>query len=231
MADVVQGILEAMSGDLIDLQTREIFTESEISEIIQTRRSHEYKLIRSKPSKKHFLSAINYELTLDEELQSRKQELSTKKSPSDKSILKRAQSLFRRFTKIFKHDVSVWKEYIQFCIRYNLKRELSHVLGKCLQLHSRSEDLWIISKCIELNLHKNPESARAVLQRSLELNPKSEKLWVEYFKFEAELDCKAEEALLVIAQHASQNIGTGKLVKLAKDLNLSADLVKRISSF
>jgi U3 small nucleolar RNA-associated protein 6 len=228
MAEVVQGILEEMTGDLLDLLSRDLFTQAEINEIISTRTVHEYKLIRSKPSQKHFLSAISYELTLDEDLSIRKQGL--KSASSDKTFIKRAQSLFRRYSKTFKSQVSVWKEYINFCIRFNLKRELSHVFGKCLQLHSRCEELWIISKTVEFNLRKNSESARAVLQRSLELNPRSERLWTEYFKFEAQANPDALEALEVIIAHSTRQVpGIQKRFKsLAQELKLSEELMKRL---
>lgn len=233
MAEVVQGILEDMTSDLIDLQTREIFTSSEIKEIIETRKKHEYKLARNKPSKKHFFSAISFELDLEDQRLQHKQELNSKPAPSDKSITRRILSLFRRFSKLHKSDVLVWKEYINFCIRSNSKRELSQVLAKCLQFHSRSVELWLISKCIEVEVNKNIESGRSVLQRALDLNPVNKELWTEYFKFEAEHGIGTDSVMVVFKYAVEKLPGIRlSLLKLGEKLSLPKDQIlemKRLS--
>lgn len=232
MAEVVQGILEDMTSDLIDLQTREIFTSPEIKEIIETRKKHEYKLARNKPSKKHFFSAISYELDLEDQRQKQIQDLTLKPAPSDKSIIRRIISLFRRFSKIHKSDITVWKEYINFCVRSNNKRELSQVLAKCLQFHSRSTELWIISKCIEVNINKNCESGRNVLQRALELNPENKELWVEYFKFEAEYGA-GTDSVIVVFKHAVEKVPElfKRLIRIGEKLGLGKDQIGEMKRF
>ena len=141
MAEVVQGILEDMVPDLLELVSREIFTQEEISEIINARRNHEYKLMRNTPQKKFFYSAINYELELEDLRKSKRDELNLKPSNSDRSIIRRILSLFKRFALAYKHDISVWKEYINFCIRCKCLRELSQIMAQALQLHSTNEEL------------------------------------------------------------------------------------------
>ena len=107
MAEIIQGILEDMVANLLELQSREIFTEQEVTQIIDTRRNHEYKLMRNIPQKKYFFSAIKYELDLEEKRKLKKEELNLKPASSDRSILNRILSLFKRFAAVFKYDVEV----------------------------------------------------------------------------------------------------------------------------
>jgi U3 small nucleolar RNA-associated protein 6 len=86
MAEVIQGILEDMLPDLLDFLTRDIFNDSEIKQIIKTRREFEYKLMRPQPLKRHFLAAVQYELSLEDQRVRRRNELGINKpSNSDRS--------------------------------------------------------------------------------------------------------------------------------------------------
>lgn len=86
MAELIQGTLEDMLPDLLDFASRDIFTDSEIKQIIKTRRELEYKLMRPQPLKRHFLSAVHYELTLEDQRVRRRNELGINKpSNSDRS--------------------------------------------------------------------------------------------------------------------------------------------------
>lgn len=86
MAEVIQGILEDMLPDLLDFLTRDIFNDSEIKQIIKTRREFEYKLMRPQPLKRHFLAAVQYELSLEDQRVRRRNELGLNKpSNSDRS--------------------------------------------------------------------------------------------------------------------------------------------------
>lgn len=221
MAEIIQGILEDMVADLIDFQTREIFSASEVEDIIKARRNLEYKLMRNNPQKKHFYAAIQYELELEDQRQNKKDQLSLKNSSSDRSIVRRILSLFKRFAQAYKHDVDVWKEYINFCIRSKAQRDLSQVLARALQLHAGNEDMWIIGRYVEEKYRNDIESARALLQRAVEVNRLSRRLWVEYFKFEVEhgQDTNAPE---IVFRYAVKEVPEveGELVEIARNKNL-----------
>jgi U3 small nucleolar RNA-associated protein 6 len=229
MAEIIQGILEDMIPDLLDLQTREIFTEEEIKEIINTRRSLEYKLMRNIPEKKYFYSAIKYELDLEDQRKEKKEELNLKPAGSDRSIIRRIISLFKRFSRVFKHDVEVWKEFINFCIRSKSLRDLSQVMAQALQLHSTNQNLWIIARHVEEKVRNDIDSARAILQRAVLVNRKNIKLWTEYFEFELE-HSKDSEAPVIVFKYAVQELPhiAKTLLKLAKLNKIPTNSFKEI---
>ena len=229
MGEIIQGILEDMVPDLLELQAREIFTEFEIQEIIKSRRDLEYKLMRHIPQKKFFFSAIKYELDLEEKRKSLKEELNLKSAGSDRSIIRRILSLFKRFSVKFKHDTEVWKEYINFCIRSKSLRELSQAMAQSLQLHSTKEELWIIARYVEEKVRNDIESARAILQRSVLINAKSMKLWMEYFKFELE-HSKDTEVPIIVFRYALTEVPqlADNLLKQAKNSTVSKESLKEM---
>ncbi|CAG9335210.1 unnamed protein product [Blepharisma stoltei] len=149
MADMVQGILEDMAPDLMSMIEHEIFTEAQVTEIIDKIREFGYKLARSVPLKHHFLSAIQHELILEEKRLERKQELNLKPAASDRAIIRKIINLFQRFTTRFKADPDAWKEFINFCVRSKSHRQLSKVITKVLQLHPTNIDMWLIARYIE----------------------------------------------------------------------------------
>ena len=202
MAEIVQGILEDTVDDLLDIIEREIFTEQEVKEIIKKRRTHEYKLNRVHPEKKHYLAAIQYELSLEE--QRLKRTKNTKPTSADRNFVKRVISLFQRCTRRFSEDVSVWKEFINFTIRSNSERQLTQVISKALQLHPRNEELWLISAYVQAYIKKDIDAARSLHIRSVTLNPKNKNLWKHYLKFESEHG--NPETLQISLDHALENL-------------------------
>lgn len=184
MADIVQRNLEDMVPDLLEFVNTDVFTEEEVKEIIRNRRHHEYKLIRISPSKKNFFQAVQYELSLESKRNRNQIEMNIKPSALDRSIINRIHSIFRRFVAAFKHDVTVWKEYINYCVRSKSDRQLNKLLGKSLQMHPKEIDFWLIAMHVETDIKKNTEGGRKILQRSVQVNQHSLKLWNSYLKFE-----------------------------------------------
>lgn len=231
MAEIIQGVLEDMVADLLELQTREIFSESEVAEVINCRRELEYKLMRSTPQKKFFYSAIKYELDLEELRKAKREELNLKPASSDRSVIRRILSLFKRFATTFKHDVEVWKEYINFCIRSKSLRELSQAMAQALQFHCSKEDLWIIARYVEEKVRNDVESARAILQRSVLVNSKSQKLWKEYFKFEL-VHSKDTDVPVIVFKYALEEVPklSSELISLATQSGISVEVLRELKN-
>lgn len=129
------------------------------------------------------------------------------------SVLRRVVNLFNRFTAIYPNDVSIWKEYINFCIRCKNFRALSRATGRALQLHPRQQELWLIAAYIEKDLKKDFDGARSVLQKAVGMNTDSIKLWQEYFKFECQMcvmseheEVKNGNVARVVFSHALKNL-------------------------
>jgi U3 small nucleolar RNA-associated protein 6 len=75
MAEGVQGVMEDMLADLLNLLENKVFTQEEVDEIVRKRKDFEYKLARRSPPKRHFLKAIQYELSIESLRASRKIDL------------------------------------------------------------------------------------------------------------------------------------------------------------
>jgi U3 small nucleolar RNA-associated protein 6 len=143
MADIVQQNLESMLPDLHNFLDRKIFTEEEIRAIVETRTSHEYKLIRRSLVKRHFIEAIRYEVDL--ETQRASKATAGEHTKSDYSIIKRIVRLFDRAVSVFRDDLGLWKDYIDFCLRSKRYASLGKVIARAIQMHPRARDLWLIA--------------------------------------------------------------------------------------
>lgn len=125
MADVVQYKLERMVRELDDLERRNLFTKSEISEIVKQRRKFEYRLKRPSPLKQDYLNYIEYEKNLDKLRFLRRKAVSRelkkngnqrmKKSVSDYSGVSRIIEIYKLVTNRFKGDLEIWFQFLEFC--------------------------------------------------------------------------------------------------------------------
>lgn len=64
MADKVRYTIESSIPQLAYLEKRGYFNQEEIQDILKTRESFEYRLIKNKSKKLDFLEAIQYEMSL-----------------------------------------------------------------------------------------------------------------------------------------------------------------------
>ena len=185
-------MLEDLLPDLADMVSNQLFSQDEVDLIVVQRREHEYKLARRTPMQRHFLKAIQFEMELEEKRSGRKAELQVSRPfSSDKSstfhpVIRRITSLFQRMLRRFPGDLQTWKEYIRFCLKAKAQKQLSTAVVKALQLHPRSEDLWLIAEAVERSSKNDLDSSRTVLQKAVRVNPDCARLWLAYFRLELE---------------------------------------------
>jgi U3 small nucleolar RNA-associated protein 6 len=187
MADTVQILMEKMIPELEDLQQKKLFIPEEIRQIVQKRRDFEYMMKRIPMQKVDALRYIEYEANLEALRQKRKErsgmvnlvasfekdtirELTIlcafdfvglkKTSVSDFAGVRRIHSIFDRL--LYKHrgSIDLWLQYINFCKNDGSEKILSKVFSRALQVHPRSEEIWIEAASHEFSANLNVESAR-----------------------------------------------------------------------
>jgi U3 small nucleolar RNA-associated protein 6 len=179
-----------MLPDLHNFLERKLFTREEIQAIVETRTNNEYKLIRKNLNKRHFLEAIRYEIALERKRDAKV--AAGEHTKSDYSIVKRIAKLFDRAVAVFKHDVGLWKDYIDFCLRAKRNASLGKVIARAILLHPRSRDLWMIAFNVEKLVNTNWEGSRDVLQKAVKFLPTDREIWISYLSFERDYIARSE---------------------------------------
>eukprot|EP00401_Gymnodinium_catenatum_P009450 CAMPEP_0117550138 /NCGR_PEP_ID=MMETSP0784-20121206/48526_1 /TAXON_ID=39447 /ORGANISM="" /LENGTH=297 /DNA_ID=CAMNT_0005347147 /DNA_START=11 /DNA_END=901 /DNA_ORIENTATION=+ len=187
MADRVEEILQEMVPELDDLRRKGIFEEAEIRHIVRRRREFEYLLLKQGVKQQDFLGYIRYEVALESlRLRRSRAKRWRKFTISDAAGIKRMHFIFDRALKKFKGDMGMWYQYIDFCLRSGSTKMLSRVLLKCVKLHPREVEVWLLAadrflKCGQI------KAARTLLLRALRFLPGASRLWSEFFRLEVKV--------------------------------------------
>jgi hypothetical protein len=121
-----------------------------------------------------FLRYIEYELNLEQLRKLRKRSAQTQKATfGDQSIVQHIHFVFQRATKRFHGDVPLWVQYLDFCEATKSTKQFSKVASRALQLHPRSEGLWIRAASKQWELNRDMKTARHLMQQALRLNKRS----------------------------------------------------------
>lgn len=188
MADTVQELMEDMVPELEDLARKRIFSTVEIKEIVKKRRDFEYKLKRRESQKTEYLRYVTYERALDRLRDKRKKRLGygkkSKSSVSDFSMQKRLHFIFDRMLRKWKGDVSLWHQYIDFCVEQQANKMLHSVLARALQYHPRDVSLWVRAATWHFDDQGDIKAARIMCQRGLRMIDDSVELWCHYLRLE-----------------------------------------------
>lgn len=240
MAEGVQAVMEDMLPDLLDFVGNRVFTQEEVDDIVSRRQAFEYKLARRTPSKRQFIKAIQYELSLETQRAARKSDLQiTRPFASDHSstfylVLRRITNLFHRLLRRFPGDIASWKEFIGFCLRKRLSKPLETALARSLQLNPCCEELWLLAVAVEeVTKPGNWDTRRALFQRAVRLNSRSERLWEGYFAMEVdywEKTKEKEEVVQLVWTEAGKHLGTESMRKLRAVAQRSPSLDRLLPS-
>lgn len=181
MIDRVQHALEAMAPELENYKKRNIFSESEIATIIETRRRFETKLQRSQKKLEDFLNYIASEAQLERIRNKRIKKTDAVHSETDALLGRNILATYRRALYLF-DEPSVVKAFTDFCIKHKFYEEMKETLfAKCLR-NLRNTDLWVFAaeKLWEIN---DIEGARGVFLKSIGTNSDL-RLLIEFFRLE-----------------------------------------------
>lgn len=183
MADKVQYNMEKMVSELESYRRFEIFTEEEIKEIIEVRRTHEYRLQRCSKQLVDYLRYIKYEI----ELEQRKDDIKRTKFIGSACHIfvtsYRIFSLFKAALMKFPDDKALFVQLVDYAMNKKLYDDLKLFFGKYCLRNVRDVDLWIFcaGKLLEMG---DVDSARVTMQKGIRANPGSTKIKLEYFRLE-----------------------------------------------
>lgn len=198
MAEHVQETLDRMVAPLRDLKDREIFTETEITQIVTRRRESEYLLRRLTARKADFLRYIQAEQGLERLRQLRTKQrhrdhLKSKSAPQNKQeqhvgdahIVQHIHLLFVRAIRKFRSDISLHLLHADFCKEIQSFSRLGRVYTEALQFFPRQQGLWIEAASNEFfGPNRSIRNARVLLQRGIRFNKTSQDIWCQSFSLE-----------------------------------------------
>jgi hypothetical protein len=107
-----------------------------------------------------------------------------KQAKTDFVLINRIIRLWDRTTHKFKYDVNLWKQFLDFCITIESKKQFYKALSASLRFLPFAEDLWLIGVHYEIEIGLNMWKARKIFIKALRLNSTSVNLWVHMFRFE-----------------------------------------------
>lgn len=204
MADKVENILERMTDELTYYIREELFSKREVKKIVKERRNSEYKMQRKDASLLFFLESIKFERSLDKIRAKRLKKQATIDVGKQKNVLmehavaRRVMNLYDRATRKFKHNIALWKEYLEYLVKKKSYQKLNRVLSKCLQTHPTVLDFWLIGVYTELDIKGNLFSGRKLMLQGLRNNQANPRFYIEYFRFEVAFFDKVQERISIL---------------------------------
>jgi len=178
-----------MVPELQQFVEHDILSKGEVRALVKKRTDFEYRLRRRAAEKRDFERYIEYEMTFERLLKSRRERLGVKKGKGTGkfSCVKHIHFIFDRAVKKFRGDIDLWLEWIAYAKSEMSSKVLSKIFARALQLHPRNAKLWVHAAAYEWDMG-NVTASRTLLQRGIRLNSKAEELWREYFRMEVLCD-------------------------------------------
>lgn len=182
MIDRVQQILEDLAPELNSYLKRNLFSEKEISKIIDTRRSFEQKLMRNTKKLDYYLDYIDSELKLEKIRNNRILKYNLFPVETDKLLEKNILTIYQRGLAHFV-DIPIMRGFVDFCISRGFQDEMKASFKKLSLNHIDNPDLWFFfSQTLwEIN---DVSAARNILLQYISLNKYKNKTLVELFRLE-----------------------------------------------
>ncbi|KAI4293051.1 U3 small nucleolar RNA-associated protein 6 [Pancytospora philotis] len=181
MIDRVQAALEKLAPELENYKQRNLFSDKEISVIVETRRRFETKLQRTQKKLEDFLNYVASERRLERIRNKRIDKADAVPAETDALLADNVISIYQRALYHFSEPVLV-RDFACYCVKRKSYERLKEVLlAKCLK-NLRDTDLWIFAaqKLWEIN---DIDGARNVFLKCIGVNSDT-RLLVEFFRLE-----------------------------------------------
>lgn len=177
---------EDMIPELEQMERIKLFDKNEIRGIAKKLREYEYKIQRHTKCKEDYLRYIQYEMDLLKLIKQRRDKfgITQKKSDIDHTIANKMNHLYKDAIFKFQDDIRFWIAYMKFCKHVRFHSNVTHMLGRMLQVHQDKPKCWHIAARWEIEENKNKQNARQFLLRGLHIHPNSQLLFVDAFKLE-----------------------------------------------
>lgn len=182
MADKVHFHLEEYVPLFKQYEEKEIFSPTELKQIVKKITEHEYKINRKIVLLQDFINYIQYQKQVLSLVQKRKKR--QKFDIKEWEIIKFINALYKKAILKFKSNIALIVDFIQFLKQHKNTKLLAQYFAKAIQLHPTKALFWIMAAEYEFTVLNNIMSARILLQRGIRVNPYDQELWIEYFKLE-----------------------------------------------
>ena len=164
MADKVELNLERTLPELAYYEEHEIFSKSEINDIIKTRKTHEYTIVAPSAKRADYIRAILYEQELERQMVKNKSE--DTHSALDFSIRRRIFHLYDRLVQRYP-SIHLYKDYIHYLLKCNSMLKYGQVIQHCLHCYPHCLDFWMIAGFTELDIRGSVEGSRAIFLQAI----------------------------------------------------------------
>lgn len=160
---LLEETMEKAAPALNELVFTRLFSREEIAALVKQRRDYEYKIFSPSKTKDQYLKYLEFELNFLQLVLTRKNMKGKNFSLEHfRLILNHVKSIFARALAKYKTDMSLWKSYIDFAVRFNYL--VDHVLETALKRNPLQPDLWILSAKWYFEFSNSSDSARSLLQ-------------------------------------------------------------------
>lgn len=183
MYDRVQNSLENTVYELEYYKESNLYTDDEITDIIETRRLYESRICSSSPKLLDFLRYVEYEIQLLEKLNDVEKKKCHKLEKTITKNRNRIVQIFKGALQKFESDKRLFKQYVDFLMDIKFYDELRYFLQNYCLKNFCDVDLWVFSTSVLYEVG-DVDSARAMIQKVVRANPQNKALLVEYLKLE-----------------------------------------------
>lgn len=178
MSEKVQFNLEKSINELMKYKKFEILTETELKMVIETRKSFEYKIMRSQKILLDFIEYIEYEKKLEKIIKKRNKNKKVKL----KFITKRILYLYKQTLKYFNDD-RIIKMYFEYALKRNQISNIKRFITEYITKYPKNIDFIIYAADVSLQMSEY-EMAKIIFLKSLRLNTNEKRLYYEFFRTE-----------------------------------------------
>ena len=209
MAESAVMRLEVMLPEIVNFEERGIFSKEELKVIMAHRRKHEYSIASRAAKLDDYMSYISHEIRTEIDRRERYAKLNIKKeTPRDFTIVQRIHYLFSRCLSKYSSDVSVWTQYIEFCVTSGSSSAMTRTIMRAIKRHPRVASFRIMAADRELQLG-NLLSARKLLMLAVRAKTDNRCLiWEQLFK----LECLALYRKLVVPEAGPESTAAAMVV-------------------
>lgn len=176
MSLIVQYNLERSVEELQAYKKYLIFTDEEISQIIEKRKHFEYQLQRSEKILLDFLYYIEYEKKLEKIIKKRN------KIKGFSYTTKKIIYLYKKTIRIFNDDRTI-KMFVDYLMKKRKYHILKEFFSEYCTLYPKNTDFFIFAagKCLEFDDY---EAAKILFVKGIRYNKEAKQLYLELFRLE-----------------------------------------------
>ncbi|KAM0678421.1 hypothetical protein BDAP_001137 [Binucleata daphniae] len=201
MFEKVQFNLEKCLAELHKYKKLQILSENELKKVVETRKSYEYKTMRSQKVLLDFIEYIEYEKMLEKIIKKRNINQKVKLE----YITKRILNIYKLAIKHF-NDERIIKMYVEYAMKKQKINNIKRFITSYMMKNPTNIDFVIYAAdlCIQID---EIEMAKIIFLKSMRMNKYEKRLYYEFFRLEL--------------QNISKYVAINKEIGIRKDVDMS----------